>query len=36
MDATDWVLSKFTKEEKEKLDDIFDSAREKLEEIVVQ
>lgn len=34
MEPADWVLSKFTKEEKEKLPDIFDAAREKLEEVL--
>lgn len=30
MDAADWVLSKFTKEEKEKLEDIFIEVEKKL------
>ena len=34
MEPADWVLSKFTKEEKEKLWEVFDDAREKLIEIV--
>lgn len=34
MDAADWVLSQFTKEEKEKLGEVFDDAREKLEEVL--
>ena len=34
IDPADWVLSRFTKEEKEKLPDIFDAAQEKLEEVL--
>lgn len=34
MDPSDWVLSKFTKEEKGKLGEVFEVAREKLEEVI--
>lgn len=34
MEPSDWVLSRFTKDEKEKLTDIFDAAQEKLEEVL--
>jgi len=36
MDAADWVLSKFTKEEKEKLWEIFDETYQKLEEVIAK
>ncbi len=34
MEPSDWVLSKFTKEEKEKLWEVFDEAHEKLSEVL--
>jgi peptidyl-tRNA hydrolase len=36
MDAADWVLSNFTKEEQAGLWEVFDTAREKLEEVIAQ
>jgi PTH1 family peptidyl-tRNA hydrolase len=36
MEPSDWVLSKFTKEEKEKLWEVFEDAREKLEEVIIK
>ncbi|MFA6080579.1 MAG: aminoacyl-tRNA hydrolase [Candidatus Gracilibacteria bacterium] len=34
MDPTDWVLSKFTKDEKEKLGEVFNNALEKLGDVI--